>query len=59
MRRHAHGRGEQMREMIGAQSRNRGHRREPQIIGDMRVNEIDRAAQTCVETDPALPFVET
>jgi hypothetical protein len=54
VRRNAHGGGEQMREMVRAQARNGGDRCKPQIIGEMRVNEIDRAAQTRIESDSAL-----
>jgi len=59
VRRHAHGRGEQMREMVWAHARNSGDRCKPQIIGEMRVDEIDRAAQARIESNRAPPTVET
>ncbi len=58
VRRHADGRGEQMREMIGAEARDGSYRREPEIIRKMCVDEIDRAAQATVESEHGPPLVE-
>ena len=58
VRRHAHGGGEQMREMIRGKARDRRHGREPEIIRQMRVDEIDGAAQASVESHRAPLLVE-